>query len=433
MFRLFLLCSFVQLARPQDLLTFLQPARPALVMTLLAMAALVFGNHRREIAAALSTAEAKRYLLFFGIMILGIPFAYHRRFAFEAVLLQYSANVIFFVLLVSLVTSLDRLKRLIWVICLSTFVYSLFGGLLEGDSAAARFRVRFGGFDPNDTAYVLLSLFPLCLYFVQFGGGWLKRLVAVAATCGAIAAILLTASRGGILGLGAIVLILFLRKTANIGVAQKSALALALLAAWLLMPGRIDERYLSLTDISSDYNVSSEGGRLALWQAALELSLTNPLTGVGVNCFSWAHFLARVASGDTYLVMHAVHNSFLQVAAEVGLFGFAIYVLMTVRSLLTFLRISRPQPQPQSAENSEISALAGLMLLGFAGNLVSGFFLSQGYSIFTTLYFGLAASMLRIQAASHHANDVMPEAEVTFPTQAGYGGAQGRSASAGRH
>jgi O-antigen ligase len=192
---------------------------------------------------------------------------------------------------------------------------------------------------------------------------------------------------------------------------QKSALALALLAAWWLMPGRIDERYLSLTDISSDYNVSSEGGRLKLWQAAIELSLTNPVTGVGVNCFSWAHFLAKVAAGDTYLVEHAVHNSFLQVAAEVGLFGFAIYVLITARSLLTFLRISRPQPQPQSAENSEVSALAGLMLLGYVGLLVSGFFLSQGFSIFTTLYFALAASLLRIQAASQPAHDLMPEGE----------------------
>jgi hypothetical protein len=40
------------------------------------------------------------------------------------------------------------------------------------------------------------------------------------------------------------------------------------------------------------------------------------------------------------------------------------------------------------------------MLLGFAGFLVSGFFLSQGYSIFSTLYFALAAAMGRLQSGS---------------------------------
>src|SRR5882762_10814801 len=84
-YRLFLLCSFVLLARPQDILTFLQPLRPALVLTVLAMGAVVFGARRQELSAALSTSEAKRYLLFSLIMILGVPFAYHKRVAFESV------------------------------------------------------------------------------------------------------------------------------------------------------------------------------------------------------------------------------------------------------------------------------------------------------------------------------------------------------------
>jgi putative inorganic carbon (hco3(-)) transporter len=410
-FKLFLLYSFVLLARPQDIATFLQPLRLALVLSVLALLALLFGNPRKELAAALATPGSRSYLLLFVIMILGIPFASHRKIAFEGVLLLYAANVIFFFLLVSLVTSLQKLKSVIWVICLSTFVYSMFGGLLgTGNAGGERFQVQLGGFDPNDTAYVLLSLFPPCLFFIQFNEGSLKKLVAVAATCGAIAAILLTGSRGGILALGAIVLILFLRRTGGIGKGQKIALALAILGVWVLMMDRIDvRRYLSLTDISSDYNISSEGGRLELWEAAVELIVANPVTGVGVNCFTWSHYLTRVAAGDTYLAEHAVHNSFLQIAAEVGLFGFAVYVLISARSLLTFLRTSRAESRPQSSESTEMRALASLMLLGYVGLLVSGFFLSQGYSIFTTLYFALATSLTRIQAEPHAGSNVIPE------------------------
>lgn len=428
-FRLFLLCSFVLLARPQDILTFLQPMRLALVLTLLSMAAMILDDRRRQLAAALSTTEGKRYALFFAIMLLGIPFAYHRRIAFEGVVLLYTANVIYFYLVLTQVSSVERLKRLMWVICLSTFVYSIFGGLLEGGSGE-RFQVRLGGYDPNDTAYVLLSLFPLCLYFVQFGGGWPKRLIALAATCGAIAVILLTGSRGGILGLGAIVLVLFLRRAGGIGAAQKTALAFALVAAWLLLGDRLEiERYLSLKDISTDYNVTSEGGRMELWEAAIVLSLTNPLTGVGMNCFSWAHLLSRVEAGDAYLAEHVVHNSYLQIAVDLGLIGFAVYLLMTASTLLTFLRISRARPQP---DNREIRALAGLLLLGYVGLLVSGFFLSQGYSIFATLYFALAASLRLIHERGPAASAVrLPAASA--PAQGEYARADERRACPDPH
>jgi len=42
---------------------------------------MVFGGRLKEISAVLSMAESKRYFLFFLIMIVGIPFAYHKRLA----------------------------------------------------------------------------------------------------------------------------------------------------------------------------------------------------------------------------------------------------------------------------------------------------------------------------------------------------------------
>jgi O-antigen ligase len=397
-FRLFLLCGFVLLARPQDVLTFLQPMRPALVLTVLAMAALVFGGHRRELVAALSTAESKRYAVFFILMILGIPFAYHRGLAFEGVLLGYSVNMLFFVLLVSQVTSLQRLQSFLWVICLSTLVYSVFGGLLQaGSFGGGRLEVMGGVFDANDTAYVLLALFPLCLHFVQFDAGLLKRLVAIAATCGAMATIVLTGSRGGILALGVVLLMLLLTRTIGFGTGRKMLLVLVLASSGFLIQDKIDvERYLTLSDLSSDYNLTSQGGRIKLWQEALDLSLAHPLTGVGVDCFATANDDARRLAGESYLRWHAVHNSYLQVAAEVGLLGFALYLLIHLRSLRTFLRLSRSRSQ--SPESVELGALGALMLLGFTGLMISGFFLSQGYSIFVTLYFALAACMERLQS-----------------------------------
>ncbi len=398
-FKLFLLCSFVLVARPQDAFTFLQPLRPALVLTVLAMAALVFSGYRREVAATLSTVEAKRYLLFFGLMIFGIPFAYHKGLAFDGVLMSYTVNVIFFVLLVSQVNSFQRLKSFLWVICLSTVVYSVFGGLLQaGNFSGGRFEVMGGVFDPNDTAYVLLGLFPLCMYFVQFDAGLVKRLVAIVAICGAVATILLTGSRGGIVAFGVVLLMLLVRRTIGVGIGRKMLLVLSLALIWFLMEDKINiERYMTLSDLSSDYNLTSQGGRMQLWQEALNLSLQHPLTGVGVDCFAFANDVARRLAGESHLRWEAVHNSYLQVAAEVGLIGFTVYLLIYLRSLHTFFRLSRSRPL--SPESRELGAVSGLMLLGFTGLMISGFFLSQGYSIFATLYFALAASLERLRSA----------------------------------
>jgi len=364
---------------------------------------MIFGTRRQELSAALSSSISKGYLLFFLIMIIGIPFAFHRRIAFEAVLVEgYYVNMLFFVLLVSQVTSLQRLKSLVWVICLCTLMYCVSGGLLQTEYAGGG-RLYLAGemFDPNDTAYVLLALFPLCLYFVRIDEGLLKRLVAVAAVIGSMATILHTGSRGGIVGFGAVLLVLLLTKAGGIGKSYKWLIVVVIVSTLLFLRDSIDvERYLTLTDMSSDYNVTGKGGRLELWKGAVVLSFTNPVTGVGVQCFSWAHFLDKAAAGDSYLRFHGVHNSYLQISAEVGLIGFGIFMYIIVRSFSTFLRMSRIQVQPEKRETSEMSALGGFMLLGFTGLLVSGFFLSQGYSIYLTLYFGLAVAVGRLQGSA---------------------------------
>lgn len=398
-FRLFLVCSFFLLGRPQDILTFLQPARPALVLTVLAMAALVFGDHRQELSAALSTRESKRYLLFFLIMIVGIPFAAHKGLAFGGVIYGYLPNVLFFILLVAHVTTLHRLKSLVWVACLAALMYSFFGGLLQG-GGEGRFQVLGYAFDPNDTAYVLLSLFPLCLFFIRFDEGLLKKVIAVAAVCSAVLIILQTGSRGGLIGLGTVLLILLLTNAGGIGKGYKLLFVVMLASTVLIMRDRIDiDRYLSLSDVATDYNVSEEGGRFELWQSAIDLTLANPITGVGVECFPFAHLRARQLAEASYLRWQYPHNSYLQVACEVGLIGFTVFVLITLRSVFTFSRVSRMQVQLEVGEPSEFRTLGGLMLIGFVGLLASGFFLSQGYSIFSTFYFALAATMERLRVA----------------------------------
>ena len=220
-------------------------------------------------------------------MILGIPFAYHRGVAFESVFEGYLVNMLFFVLFgfpshLVAETQEPHLGNLPFSPCM----YSVFGGLLQG---VWRWTFPACGttLDPNDTAYVLVSLFPLCLYLRSIRRGVVEE---ACRGCGHLSAPLRQSCKQD-------------REAAFWGSEQFCYPAsdeswwywerLQVAPRWharlhpiLLSRIRLtSRRYLTLTDISSDYNVSSEGGRLELWQAAIDLSLANPITGVGVNCY----------------------------------------------------------------------------------------------------------------------------------------------------
>ena len=360
------------------------------------MATLVLGSERKNLASALAMPESKRYLCFYFIMVLGIPFAYHKGVALDGVIVKYLGNMLFFVLLVTYVNSFQRLKALMMVVCASTLAYGFFGGLIMG-MREGRIGVFGNAFDPNDTAFVLLSLFPPCLFFVRFKNGLLIRLVAIVASCSALAVILLTGSRGGMLGLGAILLLMLLTRIGGINSGQKILFTLLIVATAFLFRDMIDlDRYMTIADLSSDYNASSEGGRIDLWTAAIKLAAAHPITGVGVECFAFAQYLLRERAGAEYLGWLQPHNSLLQIASEVGVIGFAIFMFIIVRSLVVFYRAGSTGSSDQSPIEREFSGLAGLLFLGFCGLLVSGFFLSQAYSNFFTFYFALAAVTRKI-------------------------------------
>lgn len=71
-------------------------------------------------------------------------------------------------------------------------------------------------YDPNDLAYISVSLFPLALAFMVRQEATLKKIVALITIIFSPALILMTGSRGGLLGLFVVIIILFLTRLAGI-------------------------------------------------------------------------------------------------------------------------------------------------------------------------------------------------------------------------
>ncbi len=382
------------IGRPQDVFPFLAPLRPALVFTVLTLAAVFLGNNKVSMAELFKSKEGKKYALFYLIMILGIPLAYHRREAFNYIFLAYIIKILYFYIFLIQVDSFKKLKSILFTICLSTLFYGAFS-LARGQFFDGRF--YFGTmFDPNDLAYFLASLFPVSVFYIVHDEGALKKMCGILTVCVSLAAILVSGSRGGLLGVIGIFMFFLFTRTGGIKKSYKLGFLITVLIVFIAYSSKINmERYMSLRDISSDYNVSSEQGRLDIWAQGIGLLLANPITGVGVNCFPMAIGYKREAEGLPPK-WQATHNSFIQIATEVGVIGFIAFFSMIWGSFKNFGNLKKTSIS--SPEAYPLKTIAGLLQMGFVASLITSFFLSQGYSILFTLFFAFSALLKKLQS-----------------------------------
>jgi len=268
---------------------------------------------------------------------------------------------------------------------------SLFFGVFSMTSGAfigGRYFVSGSMYDPNDIAYVLISLLPLSLYFVIGKAGFNLKILALLNIGLSIAIILLSGSRGGILGLLAVLTILFFTNIGKLKKSHKLLFASGLVGVALYFADNIDfERYLTITQVSEDYNVNDEFGRFDIWERSLELLISNPITGVGVNCSGMAIGYLRDSLGMIPR-WQPTHNSYIQVALEVGIIGAYIYFSLIYYCLRNF-NVFRNKLTP-SGGTDDLHNISGLILTAFAGQLIIAFFLTQAYSMFFTLFFALS-------------------------------------------
>jgi O-Antigen ligase len=235
-------------------------------------------------------------------------------------------------------------------------------------------------YDPNDFAYVLVGLLPCVCAFVATSKGW-RRMAFVGAALWATVAILLTQSRGGLLGLGMDILLLTLflplsrkgRLSVNPSrrelIVRVIGVALAGLVIWVRIPSDARTRLETITTADSGYNVTDSQGRLAIWTRNLPLIAHRPW-GYGAGTFEAVDGLY---GGGAY---RAPHNVYLQSLIELGLPGLGLVVALLVSyfrqvwSLTASLRDRSP----------EYAVFTKAMGISQAGLCVSGFFLSELYA-----------------------------------------------------
>lgn len=265
---------------------------------------------------------------------------------------------------------------------LSSVFYSLLLSLFALNAVAIISPLYVGGrvtatysYDPNDFALCLLMGVSL-IYPLAKVSSVKIRMVCYSVSLFSVCSIFLSQSRGAAIAFA--VVALFESITYDVKhFAKKIALyGVLFVVAMVSVDSSSLGRFSTIADVEDDYNMHSQGGRIAIWTRGIDMILQNPIFGVGIKVY-------RVADGASHEggKWSEAHNSFVQAAAEVGIPGFLVFLIM----LFSAFRLAKPvSPEDWLGRGIRLS------LVGF---IVGGFFLSWAFHF--VLYFILGIAMIR--------------------------------------
>jgi hypothetical protein len=383
-YRTLLLFSVLYFARPEDVIPALGIIPVGKIIGGLAVLALIFGVGSR-FSLKKFPIELRLLTALFIWECLTVPFAWYKGGALGYVTGKCSKTLIIAVLVALVVTSMQRLRKLMYVqaaaVAGMTFASVLIykGGRMGG--------VLGGVFDnPNDLAINIAMNWPLCLMFLLRTRNPFKKLLWGVGMLFLIRGLMLTYSRSGFLALGVATIFCIyefgFRERRHYLIAVAVA---AILVAALFAPSGYGERMGSIFGKPLDVGDSQEARRELLTDS-LKITAAHPLFGLGPGNFASYTQTWRVT-----------HNTYTELTSECGIPALIIF-LFILRA--AFRNLKRVRESRLFAENPEARLLTGGLWASLAGYLVGAFFASTAYQLFPYFLVGYTTALFNIASAS---------------------------------
>lgn len=357
---------------------------------------LFFLVRQRDLAARLAvfrTPQGIAFIVFVAAMALSVPTSMVQGQSLSDLLLFLYGPVPFVVILASAPRSAADLTVLMKALIVAMLVFGT--AMLSGIGAS--YGDRLSGsttYDPNDVAHIAVTCVPFAVFLLR-DRSRMWRLIALGSLLMLMTIVMLSASRGGTIAL-AIVLVSLLLARSHLKTRWKAALLILVTVALATAPTVFWERLATLTDMSSDYNISSESGRLEIWKRGVKVLASNPLTGVGLGQFATADGTFASRDGSYDKSWHTAHNAPLQVGVEIGVIGLIAFFSLFVPTIRAARRARRLAAA--GAVDPDLARLGDALRISLLGFGVGALFLSAGFSIITMTLAGMGmaySGMLR--------------------------------------
>jgi putative inorganic carbon (HCO3(-)) transporter len=309
-------------------------------------------------------------------------------------------------MMMTLVTTERRLAGVIAVISGSLAFHAAKAGLAFVLGGGVRFADGLAGAFVDNNGYALgtVMIIPLLIAAGQGAGfiyngrwlPWIRRAVwAAVPLC--VFAVIGTYSRGGFVSLAAAALafVMLQRRPVTAVAGLLGAVTIVL----LLVP--IPQSYLDRLQTIQTYQDTGEESALSrwhFWAVGLRMVQEHPL-GIGLRQYEQAYDKYDFSYGK-YGHHRAVHNSHVQVLAEIGYAGAAVWLGMFGFAFYTCFRV-RARSRDESLDpqlRRFLWTTANGLLVSMFSFVVGGAFLSLALNDVTWLTFGMVGALGRIAA-----------------------------------
>jgi len=322
--------------------------------------------------------------------LLSMPMAIDRPEAWETFSEILVKALVMFIVLVNVVRTWRRLS-LLMILTLVVSVYlsvnaisDYQNGIFEiGKADLARVGGSIGGLfkNSNDLALHLVSMVPIAFCLGLIRGGIRKIIYWVVAGL-MVAATTVTFSRGGFLGLVGVVLVFAYKFGKRNKAVTMAMLAVAAVLFLAFAPGSYGDRLGTIFDSASDLTGSSSQ-RTQVLKRSIIVALRYPLFGVGIGNFHHRSFQEL-----------GTHNAYTQVASEMGIPAFVVYVMFLLYPLKRLRQIEKATTGRKEARRLYYMSIG--LQGAIIGYMVSSFFGAVAYQWYVYYLVGYAVCLHRL-------------------------------------
>jgi O-antigen ligase len=318
--------------RPQDTIPALDGLHLAELSAIGALIAMMAGRLSRGQSILRFTPELAGVIALGAAILVLAPFSIWMGGAIGTFTDLYVKVILIFIVMVNTLKSPKRVDQFVWLIVVATaylafravFDYARGLNLIENGRVQGAVGGMFG--NPNDLALNMVVVIPLAVSVALRAASIFRRLAGAVCALLMLGAVVASQSRGGTVGLAVMLLLL------GVSIARRKPLVavgavLLLMLAVPLAPASYWQRVASITDESQDAT-GSRATRRTLLTESYKAFLEHPLTGVGAGQFKNYDPQGRDQA------WHETHNVVLQVAAELGVVGLAIFMFLVGRGAM---------------------------------------------------------------------------------------------------
>lgn len=305
---------------------------------------------------------------------------------------RHIKSILYIVVILALFYNKARIHALVWVICISLGYYAIEGGMvaiLSGGSAALYGPRNTMIHDNNHFALALVMTTPLINYLrLHTEDKWVR--LGLAGLIGlTLLTVIATYSRGGLIGLAAMLGFLWLKSHRKVVLALVTTAAL--IPGLMMMPAEWTNRMETIQTAEED---GSFQGRLEAWGVCFSIALERPFVGGGFNATHevsvYKRYRPDLEKG------RSPHSIYFQVMGHHGFVGLAIFLALLATGWFNASYVSRTMRRVPGMEWAR--DLASMIQVSIVGYAIAGAALSMAYY---DMFWALLAILIQLRVLAH--------------------------------